>query len=123
MSIGQQVVGGTGILQCFELDADLLQQLIGGRAHGRLLKVDAAAEAQQHLAIHLKFIALGVATKIVMVIEDQDPGIGTFLLSVQERCGQAADTCPYHDQVVVLIQCLVLSGLLPAPGQRMGDFE
>ena len=59
-----------------------------------------------------EFIALGVSAEVVMVVEDQNFGVRAILLAEQVSSSQAANACPYDNQIICLIQQLKLVGTL-----------
>ena len=71
----------------------------------------------------MKFIAPGVAAKVIVVVQQQDACIFAGLLLVEEGGSKAADTRTYHHQVVFLVEVLVAGRFLAAPGQGMGGLE
>jgi hypothetical protein len=67
----------------------------------------------------MEFVAFRVATKVIVVIQDQDAGIRTSdLLSEKMSSRKTADPCSDYDQVVLLAQA---RRLIPdsAADQRM----
>ena len=46
-----------------------------------------------------ELIALGVTAEVVVVVENQDPGVRPDLLAIKVSSGQSADTPADHDQV------------------------
>jgi hypothetical protein len=44
-----------------------------------------------------EFIALGVSAEVIMIVEDQNFGVGTILLAKQVSSSQAANASPYDD--------------------------
>jgi hypothetical protein len=61
-----------------------------------------ATIAEKQAFSGLEFIAFGVSAEVVVVIEQQDAGVGSGELSVEECCGETADTGADDDQVVGL---------------------
>jgi hypothetical protein len=59
-----------------------------------------AAVAQQQAAVHLKFVALGVSTEIVVIVENENFRLSTGPLAKAVRSGKATDTATNNDQVV-----------------------
>jgi hypothetical protein len=53
-----------------------------------------AAVQELHAAADMEFVPLGVATKVVMVVEDQDPRALRRVLQEEVRGRQAADPAP-----------------------------
>ena len=56
-----------------------------------------------------EFIAFGMATEIIVVIQNQDPRIGTILFAIEIGGSQSTDTTANNDQVIVAlarIDCL-----------------
>ena len=66
----------------------------------RILEVTAATGAEQHLALAVKFVSLGMATEVVMVIQYQDASVFARLLLVEQGGSQTADTRTDYDKVV-----------------------
>ena len=64
-----------------------------------------------------------MATKIVVVVEDQDLLVGTRPLTVEVSGGESADAAPDDDKVVGFVEPCVVGGLLAFPPKRMGDLE
>src|ERR1700741_5013936 len=60
------------------------------------------AVAQYSAAIHLKFVALGVPAKIVVVVENENLCVCPSLLAEAVSRRQATDSAPYHNQIVAL---------------------
>ena len=50
----------------------------------RILKVTAATGAEQHLALAVKFVALGMAAKVIMVVQYQDACVFVRLLLIEQ---------------------------------------
>jgi hypothetical protein len=59
-----------------------------------------------------ELIALGVTAKVVMVVEDQNFGVGAILLAKQIGSSQAANASSYDHQIICLIQQFKLVGAL-----------
>ena len=51
------------------------------------------------MAIDIEFIAPGVATEIVVIVQDQDASI-RFRLAIKMGSGETTDSCPHNYQVV-----------------------
>ena len=58
----------------------------------RILKVTAATGAQQHLALAVKFVALGMAAKVIMVVQYENACVFARLLLVEQCGSQATDS-------------------------------
>ena len=68
------------------------------------------------------FITLGMAAKIIVVVENQNAGIGTVLFAEKVSCRQPANTTANNDQIKFLLTSICGSpGLTVA--KPMGDFE
>ena len=70
----------------------------------------------------MEFIALGVATEVVVVIEYQNPCIWPDFLAVEVSSCQSAHPRAHYDQIIVLVQKLVIIGLFAPPTKGMGHF-
>ena len=55
----------------------------------------------------LKFISLGVAAEIVVIVEYQDARVIPHSLAIEVGCGEATEPAPNDDQIVG-IACLLL---------------
>src|SRR5690606_25638866 len=66
--------------------------------------------ANPRAAIYCEFVALGMAAKIIVVVEDQYPGAGLFLAEEMRR-GQAADPAANDHEVVFFIRDRTRPGL------------
>ena len=95
-----QISGFDRLSQFAEVHTDLLQQGKLGLPHGGLLQIQAASDTQQHMPLRGEFIALGVSAEVVMVVEDQNFGVRAILLAEQVSSSQAANACPYDDQII-----------------------
>ncbi len=116
--------GCHGIPHLVQIEAEITDQFFGLLGiEVRILEVAAATGAEQHLALAMKFIAPGVAAKVIVVVQQQDACIFAGLLLVEEGGSKAADTRTYHHQVVFLVEVLVAGRFLAAPGQGMGGLE
>src|ERR1700689_1090600 len=84
-----------------------------------------AAVAKHEGFVYLKFIALGVAAKIIVVLEDQHARRFARGLVKEARRGEAADAAAYHDQVVGFARAFGLSRVGPecAVAQTVGHFK
>ncbi len=70
----------------------------------------------------MEFVALGMATKIIMVVEDENLCLRSHLLPIVMGGGQSAHTRSHYDQIVMLIQKLVVGRFFSAPTQGVSDF-
>ncbi len=86
-------------------DAERLQQPVDGLAEqrlGRLQRLGPAVTDQQPFA-DAEFVAFGVSSEIVVILEDQDAGLGTVRLAIKPRRRQAADAAADHDEIESLL--------------------
>ena len=121
----RQVLAGAGIheIQKVLVEANVIHELSCGVAVASDgLNILCAAQADHHSAVPVKFIAFGVAAEVVVVVQYQNVCIWTHLLTVKMGRGEAAHTRAHHDQIIVLVQKLVLSGLFAAPTQGVCHF-
>ena len=93
-----------GGLEPGDVDAKIAQQAPGDGAVKRFRRLQrlAAAIADDAAAIEAEFVPLGVAAKIVVIVENQDTGgwLGTM---VEPRRRKPTDTAADHDEVVGLV--------------------
>src|SRR6202022_3286623 len=75
-----------------DVNAQLPDQALGDRAvWRRTLDGKRAAESKAKRIAHTKFIALGVAAKVVVVIKDQNARALTHSLAIEVGSSQSAD--------------------------------
>src|ERR1700732_5548371 len=79
-----------------------------------------AAVAEKHALTSMKLIALGVSSKVVVIIEEQEASVGSGGLAVKISGRQTTDAGSDHDQIVGLV---VSNGFGPffAIAQGMGN--
>ena len=76
-------------------------------------KVADIRPSQAEGVAHAKFIAFGVAAKVVVVVEDQNPRLRPGLLTEKVGSRKSADASAYHNQVVSLAGVRRRSGGVP----------
>ena len=64
-----------------------------------------AAVAEQQAVTGSKFIALGVAAEVVVIVEDKDFRIRARKLAVEMSRGKAADAATDYDQIIRFVVC------------------
>jgi hypothetical protein len=94
-----------GGLEALHVDAEFPQQALADVAPPRIRRVDrlAAAVTDDQAAIEHEFVALGVAAKIVVVVEDEDAGLRPMRAAIEPGRGKPADTAADHHQIVPLL--------------------
>ena len=70
----------------------------------------------------MELIPLGVTAEVVVVIEYQNPCFWPHFLAVEMSSGQPAHTRAHYDQIIVLFQKLVISGLFAPPTEGVSHF-
>src|SRR5580698_6493275 len=72
----------------------------------------------------MKFVSLGVPTKIVVIFDDEDFRVRTGR-AIKPRSGQSADTPPNNDKIVMFARIHQARGMIPeiAVAQRMRRLE
>ena len=92
------------LVEALHVDSEFFQQadgffaVVAGSFDGL-----GATVAEQQAVAGLEFVALGVSTEIVVVVEEQDASIGSGELAVKKGGGQATDASADDDQVVGLV--------------------
>ena len=72
-----------------------------GAVRKRRFDRNRAAICEQHVAVDVKLIALGMSTKVIVVVENQDAR-RRILFAVKISCGQAAHAAARDDQIIGL---------------------
>ena len=75
-----------------------------------------ATQTQNHSAVVVKFVTFGVATEIVVIVEQKNASIGAHFFTVEPSSRQAAHASAHHDKVIMFIQCFVMFWFFTAPG-------
>ena len=90
-----------GAVEAIDVHAQLVQQATRGRREFTGFNQGlAAAVSNQLRAVYIEFVSLGVPAEVIVVVENQDPGIGLFL-PVEPGRRQAADATTDDNQVVL----------------------
>ena len=87
------------------------------------MEITTAAGGEQHPALAVELITPGVATKFIVVIQQEDACNFAGLLLIEQGGSQTADTRTHHYQVVFLVEVLIAGRFLPVPSQGMGGFK
>src|SRR6266550_251951 len=105
------------------VDAYVFKEANGFRAivRGTLDRLSASISDQETVA-GAKLIPLGVAAKIIMIIKDENPGLGPERLEKEVRGRKAAHAAAHHDEVESLVFPLGFGPLL-AIAQCVSNFE
>src|ERR1019366_1680038 len=83
------------------VDAEFFHDAFGHGAVGsRAFYGRRAAETEAERAADTEFVALGVSTEVVVVVEDENAGFRTGCFAVEVSGGQAANAAADDDQVV-----------------------
>src|SRR5579863_2411345 len=82
----------------------------------RRLDSDSPAIRQQQATAGAEFISFGVATEVVMIIEDENSSGRDGVLAIEVGCCQPAHTSANNDQVVLFVSVERLAGLFPKIG-------
>src|SRR4029077_4035082 len=87
-----------------EFDAEIAQEAFGHIAPQCFWRLDrlAAAIADQRARPGRKFVALGVAAEVVVIVENENAGLRTDRATIEPCRGEAADAAADHDQIVSL---------------------
>ncbi len=105
-----------------DIDADFPDHLGGdGGIAFRRFHQHGPAVCNERAAIERELVALGMAAKIVVIVEHQDAGLRVDIATIDVRRGQAADARTDDNQVVVLAG--LLRGPAPALHRGVGRFE
>ena len=102
------------LAQARDVDAEVAEEAERLRAVLRVLDVHGAAPGEAHRSALVKFVALGVAAEVVVIVEDQYPRLRAVALAVKVRGREPADTAANHDEVVSLVEQLGLSKCRPS---------
>src|SRR5260370_21399391 len=93
------------------VDAQLADQALGDRAvRRRALDGKRTPESQAKRTAYTKFIALGVAAKVVVVVKDENAGALTLSLAIELCSSQSADASSHDDEVIHCVRLLGLAG-------------
>ena len=113
-----------GGVEARDIDAERREQTLGDLAVERLGRLQrlAAAIADDQAAIEPKFVALGMAAEIVVIVEDEDARrrVGA---AVEPGRRQPADPAADHHEVVALLDRQPAEGERPAVAQLVADLE
>jgi hypothetical protein len=73
----------------------------------------------------MKFVALGVATEIIVIFQDKNLCVGARPLAVEMRGCETADSSTHDDEIVSFVETLRTRRVLPesAVAQAVGYFE
>src|SRR5262249_5306129 len=95
-----EVVVERGV-KAHEVDAELAHEILGRRAVQGLWRLHrcAAAVADDPAAAEREFVAFGMTAEIVMIVEDEDTGLGPDRVSVEPRRGEPADAAADYHQI------------------------
>ncbi len=97
-----------------DIDTEILDQRPGvWRILERIFDVCRAAQFDEHAALVMKFVALGVAAEVVVIIEHEDSSVRTafFLEIVSGR--QAADSAAHDNEIVFLVRIDGVGRIIP----------
>ena len=121
----RQILAGAGIheVQKVLVEANIIHELSCGIAVASDgLNILCATQTHHHPAVPVKFVAFGVAAKVVVVIQYQHFCLWTHLLPVKMGSGETTHARAHHDQIVVLVQNLIVSGFFTPPTEGVSDF-
>ena len=104
---------GTLLFQRRRIDAERADQAVRDFAVWiGAVDFQRAAVHEAHAIAKHEFVALGVATEIVVIFEDEDARAG-FGLAIEIGGGKAADAAAYHHQVVTFLHAGGFAGGSP----------
>ena len=109
-----------------DVNAQLADQALGDRAVWRgTLDGKRAAESNAKRIAHTKFIALGVAAKVVVVIKNENARALTHGLAIEVGSSESADASAHDDEVIEFAGIFGLAGGIPegSVAQRVRRIE
>ena len=94
-----------GGIEAMDIDSERSHESVHCLAEKRLGRLQGlrATVANQQMPVHREFVTLGVSTKIVMIIENQNPGSRPVSFAIEPSHCQSADTPSDNHQVIVLL--------------------
>src|SRR5579864_5168720 len=102
------------LVKTLSVDAQISDQALSHFAvSGRALDRLRSTIAEQHPVPRAKLVALGVSTKIVVVVEDENPRIRRCMLAIEVSSSQPANSASHDDQIVFLTGALGFAGRVP----------
>ena len=107
----------------FDIDAQLADE--SGRDRtvwARAVDLERAAVEELQTLAHVKFIALGVAAEVIMIVQHQNARIGAVPGPKEMRGRQSADTTADDDEIVGL-PGVAAGPRIPSIPQRVCGFE
>ena len=94
-----------GLIVASPVDAELSQKTGRHRAVlRRSFHVHRAAVHEEHAPLISELVPLGVPSEVVVVVQDEDSGIGTHLLAKEISGRKPTDASSHHDEVVGFVR-------------------
>ena len=100
------------------IDAKINQQATSHIAIAiRTIQILCTAQAQHHSAFVVKLVTLGMATEVIVIVQNQNTCLVAHLLTIEPGSGQPTHAGTHNNQIVVFLLSGITVWFLTFPGQ------